>query len=79
MCAQFWFPCLWASAWAAGWATGWQMGAARHTASLLPKPTLRMRTPLLTLHVEMLRPNPNAGQPKPYAMKGGHLRLVKHD
>lgn len=69
----------WAAQWAAGWATGWQMGAARATNSLLPSHTLRIRTPLLSLHVSTLKPNPHAGQSEPYAMQGGPLRLVPHD
>lgn len=69
----------WAAQWVGGWATGWQMGAARATNSMLLAHTLRIRTPLLSLHVSTLRPNPNAGQSKPYEMRGGPLRLVPHD
>ena len=79
MCVPYWYPSLWLSAWAAGWATAWQSGLARHANSLSQTPTCRIRTPLLTLHIETLKPNPHAGQPKPYAMKGGPLRLVRHD
>lgn len=79
MCAPWLYPSWWLLSWAAGWATGWQMGAARHVNSLSPAPTCRIRTPLLRLHVETLRPNLHAGQPKPYAMRGGALRLVTHD
>lgn len=79
MCVPWLYPYWWACSWAAGWATGWQMGAARATNSLLPAHTFRMRTPLLRLHVSTLRPNPNAGQRRPYEMRGGPLRLVSHD
>ena len=77
MCGRFFYS--WAWQWAAGWATGFQMGLARHANSLSRGHTCRIRTPLLRLRVETLRLNPNAGAPKPYAMKGGPLRLVSHD
>ena len=79
MCVPWLYPSFWLCAWVGGWATGWQMGAARHANSLSPVHTLRIRTPLLRLSVETLKPNPNAGQRKPYEMRGGHLRLVPHD
>lgn len=79
MCVPFWYPSLWACAWVAGWVTGYQMGAARAISSLSPKHASKLRTPLLRLHVSMLKPNPNAGLPKPYAMRGGHLHLVRPD
>lgn len=79
MCALYLYPCWWACSWAAGLATGWQMGAARAANSLLRARTPRIRTPLLRLSVSTLRLNPNAGQRKPYAMRGGPLRLVTHD
>lgn len=79
MCAPWFYPSWWLLSWAAGWATGWQMGAARAKSSLLPAHTLRIRTPLLRLSVSTLRLNPSAEPRRPYAMKGGHLRLVSHD
>lgn len=45
----------WVAAWVGGWATGWQQGAARNASTMWPSPTPRMRTPVLTLHVQTLR------------------------
>lgn len=50
----------WAGAWVGGWAMGWQQGAARHASTMWPFSTPRMRTPVLTLHVETLTLKPNA-------------------
>lgn len=79
MCALWLYPSWWLLSWAAGLATGWQMGAARRANLLSPAHTLRIRTPLLRLHVSTLRLNQSAGVLKPYAMKGGPLRLVSRD
>lgn len=69
----------WAAAWVSGWAIGWQTGLARNARWLSQQPTLKLRTPILTLHVGTLKPNPDAGKRKPYAMRGERLRLVKPD
>lgn len=79
MCNPWLYPSWWLLSWAAGWATGCQMGFARHARWKSHAPTCRIRTPLLHLYVSTLKPNPHAGLPKPYAMKGGPLRLVSHD
>ena len=77
MCKLCLFPPLWLLHWGLGLVTGWQMGLAHATSSLSQTPTLRIRTPLLRLHVSTLKPSPSAGKHKPYTMQGGHLRLVK--
>lgn len=65
--------------WPQAWLSSWLLGAAITTASRLPRmPVLRdppkLRTPLLSLHVCTLRPNPHAGLKKPYEMRA--LRLI---
>lgn len=77
MCVPFWYPSWWACAWVCGWGTGWLQGRARAANSLWREPTCRIRTPLLRLQVSLLKPNPHAGQRKPYEMRGGHLHLVR--
>ena len=76
MCKLCLFPPLWLLYWGLGWATAWQTGLARHASLLSQTPTCRMRSPLLTLHVGTLKPNPLAGLSKPYRMQGGPLHLV---
>ena len=68
--------------WPAAWLPLWLAGAAITTASRLPRmPVLRnpptLRTPLLSLHVCTLRPNPHAGQIKPSRWLRRPLHLVK--
>lgn len=55
------WPSVWFSAFALGLATA---TAYRLSAMPAPPDRPRLRTPLLTLHVSTLRPNPCAGQIK---------------
>ena len=65
--------------WPAAWLSLWWAGAATVTAYRLPTTLVplgphRLRTPLLSLHVSTLKPNPHAGLKKPYEMRA--LRLI---
>lgn len=68
------WPAAWLSLWLAGAATGtaWQLSMTAPR-----RPLLRLRTPLLTLHVSTLRLRPHAGQQKPCEMHRPNLHLVK--
>ena len=66
----FW-PSLWLSLWWAGAATA---TAYRLPMMRAPLALPRLRTPLLSLHVSTLKPNPRAGLKKPYEMRA--LRLI---
>ena len=69
--SMFWFPQLWLSAWLAGLATTTAYRLAMLTVPLAPH---RLRTPLLSLHAQTLKPSPHAGLKKPYEMRA--LRLI---
>jgi len=71
----FW-PAAWLSLWLAGAATA---TAARLPTMLVPLAPHRLRTPLLSLHVSTLKPNPHAGLTKPSAWLRPPLRVVKPD
>lgn len=65
--------------WPSVWLAAWLLGAATATAYRLPQTLVplaphRLRTPLLSLHVSTLKPNPLAGLKKPYEMRA--LRLI---
>ena len=65
--------------WPSVWLASWLLGAATATAYRLPTMLVplaphRLRTPLLSLHVSTLKPNPHAGLKKPYEMRA--LRLI---
>ena len=65
--------------WPSVWLASWLLGAATATAyrlptTLVPLAPHRLRTPLLSLHVSTLKPNPHAGLKKPYEMRA--LRLI---
>ena len=62
-----WSLCL------ASWAT---VMASTLPAAAPRSPRSRLSTPLLTLHVQTLRLNPNAGKRPRYAMRLPRLRLV---
>lgn len=64
----------WAAAWVGGWARGWQQGAARNASTMWPSPTPRMRTPVLTLHVQTLRLRSDA--PSHERSATPHLTLI---
>ena len=79
---------MWASIpicfWPAAWLSLWLAGAATATAYRLPTMLVpiaphRLRTPLLSLHVSTLKPNPHAGLKKPYEMRALRLIPVKPD
>lgn len=63
---------LWQAGAVAGWALACGMGAPRY-------PYLRLRTPLLTLHVSTLRLRPHAPRPIGYEMHRPNLHLVQPD
>lgn len=69
----------WWSDYLHGVATSWAVRVASPESLRSHGPMPSTRTPLLSLHVSLLRPNPNAGLSKPYAMGGGPLHLVTHD
>lgn len=75
-----WWPVFWSqlalSCWQHGAATRTAMLAAAHKRPLCER---TLRTPLLSLHVSMLTPNPHAGTPKHHEMRGCPLKLVPHD
>jgi len=67
--------------WPLPWLSLWWAGAATATVARLPMiPVLlappRLRTPLLSLHAQTLKLNPNAGRKPPYTMHRPPLRLV---
>jgi hypothetical protein len=62
-----------------GWAAAWQLGLARHNWRLQQYNNSKLRTPLLSLHVRTLKPNPRAGLPKQKNLLQPPLRLVKPD
>ena len=72
----FCWPSLWLSLWWAGAATA---TAYRLPQTLVPLAPHRLRTPLLSLHVSTLKPNPHAGLTKPSAWLRPPLRVVKPD
>ena len=77
--------------WPQFWLSAWLLGAATATAYRLPTMLVplaphRLRTPLLSLHVSTLKPNPHAGLTRPHAgLTRPHawlrppLRVVKPD
>lgn len=70
--------------WPLAWLSLWWAGAATATAyrlptMLAPLAPYRLRTPLLSLHAQTLKLNPNAGPIKPYRWLRPHLHLVKRD
>ncbi len=69
-------PQLWLSVWLVGSAT---TTVYRLHQMLVPLVPLRLRSPLLTLHVSTLKLSPHAGKRPHYEMHRPHLRLVKHD
>ena len=79
---------MWASIpicfWPSVWLSSWLLGAATTTAYRLPALIAplgpqRLRTPLLSLHVSTLKPNPHAGLRKPYEMRALRLIPAPHD
>lgn len=69
-------PPLWLSAWLAGAAT---VTAYRLPTMLAPPARPRWRTPLLSLHVSTLKPNPRAGRLKPSGWLRPRLHRVTRD
>lgn len=64
------------------WLSHWQLGAfttsaARLAAMTVPRVQPTLRTPLLSLHAQTLKLNPNAGLKPPYNMHRPPLRLVR--
>ena len=72
--------CLWPSVWLSAFALGLATATAYRLSAM---PVLRdppkLRTPLLSLHVSTLKPNPHAGQTKPARWMRRPLHLVKPD
>lgn len=70
--------------WPSVWLASWLLGAATVTAYRLPVMRAplalpRLRTPLLSLHVSTLKPNPRAGLTRPHEWLRPPLHLVKPD
>ena len=70
--------------WPLAWLSLWWAGAATATAYRLPmmrapRALPRLRTPLLKLHVQTLRPSPRAGLARPAKWLRPPLQLVKPD
>ncbi len=72
-------PLYWWSEYLSGVAMSWAVRMAPPESLRSHGPMPVIRTPLLRLCVETLKPNPHAGQRKPCEMKGGRLHLVPHD
>ena len=72
----FWWPSVWPSLWLAWVVTA---TACRLQTTLAPHGPLRLRTPLLTLHVSTLRLRPHAGQQRHSGLLRPTLHLVKPD
>ena len=68
-----WLPLWWLSQWQLG---AFTTSAARLAAMTVPRALPTLRTPLLSLHAQTLRLNPNAGRNPPYSMHRPPLRLV---
>ncbi len=68
------WPSVWLSLWWAGAATA---TAYRLPQTLAPLAPQRLRTPLLSLHVSTLKPNPHAGLTRPSEWLRPPLHLVK--
>ena len=68
-----WLPLWWLSQWQLG---AFTTSAARLAAMTVPRALPTLRTPLLSLHAQTLKLNPNAGLRKPYSMHRPPLRLV---
>lgn len=70
--------CCWPSVWLAAWLAGLATTTAyRLPALIAPLGPQRLRTPLLSLHAQTLKLNPNAGRKPPYTMHRPPLRLVR--
>ena len=71
-----WLPLWWLSQWQLG---AFTTSAARLAAMTVPRASPRLRTPLLSLHVQTQRLNPTAGKRPPYSMHKTPLQLVRAD
>ncbi len=70
--------------WPAVWLSVWLAGAATATVYRLPmtrapRAPHRLRTPLLSLHVSMLRPSPRAGLTRRHVWLKPPLHLVNQN
>ena len=72
--------CLWPSVWCSAWLAGLATTTAyRLPALIAPLAPQRLRTPLLSLHVSTLKPNPHAGLRRQYEMRALRLIPAPHD
>ena len=70
--------CFWPSVWLASWLLGAATATAYRLPTMLaPRVPHRLRTPLLSLHVSTLRPDPHAGLTSHSEWLRPPLHLVK--